>query len=81
MPCLNLRGEMAKRRVSIEDIANLLGIHRNSAANKVNGESPFSFEQSVKIQERFFPDLELKYLFRKEAIMRATEAAGETEEV
>lgn len=77
MPCLNLRGEMAKRRVSIEDISGLLGIHRNSVANKVNGESPFSFEQSVKIQERFFPDLELKYLFRKEAIAGATEAAGE----
>lgn len=77
MPCLNLRGEMAKRRVSIEDIADLLGIHRNSVANKVNGESPFSFEQSVKIQEKFFPDLELKYLFRKEVMVSKAEAAGE----
>lgn len=66
MPCLNLKGEMAKRNVSIENIANLLGIHRNSVANKINGKSAFSFEQSVKIQERLFPDLELKYLFRKE---------------
>lgn len=66
MACINLRGEMAKRKISIEDISNLLGIHRNSVANKLNGESSFSFEQSVKIQESYFPDLELKYLFRKE---------------
>lgn len=66
MPCINLRGEMAKRMVSIENIADLLGIHRNSVANKLKGESSFSIDQSVKIQETYFPDLELKYLFKKE---------------
>ncbi|MEE1085783.1 MAG: hypothetical protein U0L05_01215 [Schaedlerella sp.] len=39
---LNLKGEMANRRVSIENLANLLGIHRNSAANKVNGTVDFN---------------------------------------
>lgn len=66
MPCINLRGEMAKRKVSIENIAEFLGIHRNSVANKLNGDSSFSIDESVKIQERFFPDLELKYLFKRE---------------
>ena len=66
MPCNNLRGEMAKRRVSIEDIADLIGAHRNSVANKLNGESSFSIEQAFEIQETYFPDLDLKYLFKKE---------------
>lgn len=66
MPCINLRGEMAKRKISIEDISLLLGIHRNSVANKLNGDSPFSIEQSFKIQETYFPDLSLKYLFSTE---------------
>ncbi|MDO5575194.1 MAG: XRE family transcriptional regulator [bacterium] len=57
---------MAKRDVLIDDIANYLNIHRNSASNKVNGRSAFSIEQSMKIQEKFFPDLELKYLFATE---------------
>lgn len=70
MPCINLKGEMAKRNVSIEDISKLLGIHRNSVSNKINGESAFNFEQSVAIQEKYFPDLELKYLFRKEPEVR-----------
>jgi len=66
MPCLNLRGEMAKRKVSIEDLASLLGVHRNSVANKLNGDSAFSVEQSFAIQEAYFPDLSLKYLFSTE---------------
>lgn len=66
MPCMNLRAEMARRRISIEDIAVCLNIHRNSAANKIKGDSSFSIEESVKIQEKFFPDLELKYLFKRD---------------
>lgn len=66
MPCLNLRGEMAKRKITIEDLAAYLGIHRNSVANKLNGSSSFSIEESVKIQEHYFPEKELKYLFAKE---------------
>ena len=66
MPCRNLRAEMARKKVSIEDIAECLQIHINSASNKVNGNTAFSIEESVKIQETFFPDLELKYLFKRE---------------
>lgn len=66
MPCINLRGEMAKRRISIESISELLKIHRNSVANKLNGESTFSIEQAILVQEKFFPDLEIKYLFSKD---------------
>ena len=63
---LTLRGEMAKRKISIENIASLLGIHRNSVANKLNGESSFSIEQAVLIQEAYFPDLSLRFLFATE---------------
>lgn len=63
---LILRGEMAKRKVTIENIATLLGIHRNSVANKLDGKSSFSIEQAVLIQKTYFPDLELKYLFATE---------------
>lgn len=56
---------MAKRKISIEDLAALLGMHRNSISNKLNGSSSFTIEESVKIQEKYFSDLELKYLFSK----------------
>lgn len=66
MPCSNLRAEMARKKISIEEMADFLGIHRNSVANKINGSSSFSIEESVKIQEKYFPELGLKYLFSKD---------------
>ena len=66
MPCSNLRAEMARKKISIEEMADFLGIHRNSVANKINGSSSFSIEESVKIQEKYFPELGLKYLFSRD---------------
>lgn len=66
MPYGNLKAEMGRNNISIEAIAKLLGIHRNSVSNKVNGNSSFTIEESAKIQEVFFPDKELKYLFEKD---------------
>ena len=39
MPYLNLKGEMAKQDVKIENLAELLGLHRNSISKKINGPS------------------------------------------
>lgn len=66
MGYLNLKGEMAKRNVSIENIAELLGIHRNSVANKVSGKSRFSVDEAFSIQKTFFPDMEVQNLFATE---------------
>lgn len=68
MQCLNLKGEMAKRNIRVEDIANELKIHRNSASNKINGDTSFSIEEAVKIKDKYFPDLSLKYLFEKSGV-------------
>lgn len=66
MQCLNLKGEMAKRCIKVEDIANVLQIHRNSASNKINGDTSFSIDEAVKVREAFFPELSLKFLFEKQ---------------
>lgn len=66
MPYMNLKEKMAGRNVKIEDIALLLGIHRNSASNKVNGTSSFSIDESIKVRNAFFPDMDLDYLFSTE---------------
>lgn len=65
MQCLNIKGEMAKRNIKVEDVANVLNIHRNSASNKINGDTSFSIEEAVKVKDTYFPDLSLKYLFEK----------------
>lgn len=66
MPYLNLKAEMAKRNVTIEAIADYLGIHRNSVSYKINRGGSFSIEESMDIRKRFFPDLTLDYIFAKE---------------
>lgn len=63
MPYLNLKGEMAKRNVTNESIAHLLGIHRNSVYNKINGESKFSINEAIVIRNTFFPNVDVDMLF------------------
>lgn len=70
MPYINLKEKMASRNVKIEDIASLLEIHRNSASNKVNGNSTFSIDESIKVRNAFFPDLELDFLFQTESLTK-----------
>ena len=64
----NLIGEMAKRSISINDIAELLGIHRNSVSNKLYGRSAFTLEEAFAIYDRFFSDLNFRVLFAISAI-------------
>lgn len=65
MSCINLRVEMLKNKITIEELAKFLNIHRNSVSNKLNGDTSFTAEEAMAIQEKYFPDKELKYLFRK----------------
>ena len=64
----NLIGEMAKRSISINYIAALLGIHRNSVSNKLYGRSAFTLEEAFAIYDRFFSDLNFRVLFAVAAI-------------
>lgn len=56
---------MAKRNITNESVANLLGIHRNSVYNKLRGISSFSVEEAIVIRDSFFPDYDIDTLFEK----------------
>jgi plasmid maintenance system antidote protein VapI len=62
---LVLVGELAKKRIFKKNIAECLGIHRNSVTNKLNGGS-FSVEEAVKIRDTFFPEWKVEDLFKVE---------------
>lgn len=66
MPYLMLKGEMAKRDITIKAISELLEIHRNSVSNKLDGDTNFSIDEAVKIRDAFFPDMKIETLFDKE---------------
>ena len=61
----NLKALMSAKGISIEALANLLGIHRNTAANKLDGDSEFTYAQAECIQKTMFPEYNASYLFRR----------------
>lgn len=60
-----LNGEIANRGIAKAAIARSINVSYHSFYNKMAGLSPFTFEEACAIQERFFPDMELRTLFRR----------------
>ena len=61
----NLKALMAAKGISIDSVANLLNVHRNTVANKLDGDSEFTYAQAELIQETIFPEYTARYLFRR----------------
>lgn len=62
---LTLIGEMAKENVTIESMAGLLNLHRNTVSYKIN-EGTFNVEEAYKVRDKFFPGWKIEDLFRRE---------------
>lgn len=66
---MNLKAEMARHNIKAKEIGEVLGTKRLSTIyDKINGRSKFSFDEAYLIQQRFFPDKNLSYLFGKEGV-------------
>lgn len=59
----NLEEIRKKKNVTLVDMADLLNVRYQTIADKINGTSSFKFSEALKIQESFFPEYELKFLF------------------
>jgi len=62
----NLRTAMAQKGITIEAVARLLNVHRNTIQNKLEGSSDFTIEQAFIITEIMFPEYKLAYLFHRD---------------
>lgn len=62
----NLEDVRQNKNVSLVDMADLLGVKYQTVSDKINGKSDFKFGEAMKIQETFFPEYEIKYLFAKQ---------------
>ena len=67
----NLELVMKTKGVSLENLALALHMHRNTAANKLNGITDFTYTAAMIISEVIFPEYKASYLFA-----RKTENAG-----
>lgn len=61
----NLERVMKERGITKKALAEFLDVRHATIVDKTNGNSRFLLDEAFKIQEQFFPDLEIKYLFSK----------------
>lgn len=61
----NLEAEIARKKLSREEVASGIGISTRSLYDKLNGKSKFNLEEAFALQKKFFPDTDLDYLFEQ----------------
>lgn len=63
---LNLKTEIARKRLSAAKIAEYIGITPKTMSCKVNEKTEFTRSEMFAIHSRFFPDADMRYLFYSE---------------
>ena len=59
----NLRAEMSRDSIYINDFAQCWGVNRDTASRKLSRRSPVNLDEAFKAQQLFFPNQDLRYLF------------------
>lgn len=63
----NLEKLRQERGVTLVDMADLLHVRYQTVSDKISGISDFKFQEAVLIQQNFFPEFDLVYLFSKDS--------------
>ena len=59
----NLRAELARKRITYQQIGQLIGKSKDNVYAKMAGKTDFKLNEMLLIKESYFKDLELEYLF------------------
>lgn len=59
----NLEEARIKKNIALVDIADALGIRYQTVRDKIDGIYEFKFGEALIIQEKFFPEYDIKFLF------------------
>lgn len=62
----NLRAEMARNNVTIEDLRRTMKCSEKTVRNKLSGITTFSCDDAFIIRDTFFPDKGIEYLLTKD---------------
>ena len=60
---MSIKTAMDSKGVSVEAVSKLLNIHRNTAANKIEGRTSFTIEEAFSLKDNLFPEYDLNFLF------------------
>lgn len=61
-----------EKGISLVDIADCLHLKSQTVCEKISGDSNFKFGEALKVQQTFFPEFDIVYIFqeRKELSVR-----------
>ena len=62
MDCRNLRAEMARNGIRINQVEKAAGLSTPSIYSRFKGKTDFKVGELMKIRDTFFPELSLDYL-------------------
>lgn len=62
----NLLAELARANITNSAVAKCINVNERTFRNKLNGIYDFRWQEVQKIQNTFFPALDLHYLFEKQ---------------
>jgi len=62
---LNLLAEITREKLDKKEIAKVIGKNYCTLSKKINGHYPFTLDEAILIQETFFENSNIKYLFKK----------------
>ncbi|NRT76357.1 hypothetical protein [Clostridium beijerinckii] len=60
-----LRAEMARKRITIKQIAEKVGVNRDTMGGKLSGKRPLFLNEAFTINRAFFPDKDVIELFKE----------------
>lgn len=60
---MNVQKALESKNLSLDSVSKMLGIHRNSLYNKLNGKSCFTIEEAYLIKKEVLPEFDWDYLF------------------
>lgn len=72
----NLVAEMRRTGLTNRDLAEVTEKSKDTITNWLNGKGDFPIGKAFAIQEKFFPDLPISYLFSTKPIQPTTEKMG-----
>lgn len=61
----NLEAEIIRKKIDRRAIAKSIGRTYNTFNLKVSGKYPFTYDEALLIQEKYFPECDIKKLFSK----------------
>ena len=64
----NLRAEMARRKITMSKLAEILGIRLATVSSKIAGNHQFTLDEAIEVKKALNTDISLEELFTREEL-------------